>query len=83
MNWITTNIRFPEDDYMELKMTAAMSRKSIAEIVRERVRSNKQDIQKEKSIKLLQEMQEVAKENAKIMKGKSLSKLLIEMRYEQ
>ena len=37
MNWITTNIRFPEEEYMELKMEAAKKRKSVAAIIRERV----------------------------------------------
>lgn len=37
MNWITTNIRFPEDIYMELKIEAAKRRISLAAVVRERV----------------------------------------------
>lgn len=82
MNWITTNIRFPEDLYMELKMQAARERRSVAEIVRERV-VKKKITKKENVEKFMSELDKVAKANAIVMKGKSLSKLLIEMRYEQ
>ena len=41
MNWITTNIRFPEDLYMELKMEAARRRKSVASVVREKLAKKK------------------------------------------
>lgn len=82
MNWITTNIRFPEDVYMELKMQAARERRSVAEIVRERV-VKKKATKKGNIEKFMIELDKVAKANAKVMKGKSLSKLLIEMRYEQ
>jgi len=34
MNWITTNIRLPEDLYMDLKMKAARERKSVASVIR-------------------------------------------------
>lgn len=44
MNWITTNIRFPEDLYLELKLEAAKTRKSVGKIVRERVTKNSSHI---------------------------------------
>lgn len=82
MNWITTNIRFPEDVYMELKMEAARLRKSIAEVVRERVAkrsaSNKKNVKK-----LLRDLEKLAAENARQNPGISFSEKLIEMRYEQ
>ena len=82
MNWITTNIRFPEEEYLELKMEALRHRKSVAQLIRERVFEKK--VSKEKNTeKLMRELDKVASENAKVLKGKSLSKLLIEMRYEQ
>lgn len=37
MNFITTNIRIPEEVYMEIKLEAAKRRKSFAFIVRERI----------------------------------------------
>lgn len=84
MNWITTNIRFPEDMYMELKMEAARKRKSVAGLIREKVgkksvasRRNPEEVKK-----IMAQMRRMAKNNAKYIKG-SLSEALIEMRYEQ
>ncbi|EKD62782.1 MAG: hypothetical protein ACD_52C00057G0002 [uncultured bacterium] len=37
MNWVTTNIRLPEDLYVDLKILAAKRRKSVAAIIRERL----------------------------------------------
>ena len=82
MNWITTNIRFPEDQYMELKLEAARLRKSIAQIVRERV-ARKKTSKKKNVKKLLKEMEKLAAENARQNPGISFSEKLIEMRYEQ
>ncbi len=90
MNWITTNIRFPEDQYMELKMEAARTRKSFAALVRERVTTPKPLNKKatktksDKSVaKFMREIRKLAKETAKQNKGINFSKALIEMRYEQ
>lgn len=83
MNYITTNIRIPEDIYMDLKMQAARERTSIAEIVREKLQPAKGGKSPKSINRLMKEFDRVAKANARAMKGKSLSKLLIEMRYEQ
>ena len=82
MNWITTNIRFPEDLYMELKMEAAQTRKSIAELVRERV-AKKTTSQKRKVSKIMISLEKLAKETARQNKGIDFTKGIIEMRYEQ
>lgn len=82
MNWITTNIRLPEDLYIDFKMQAARQRKSVAEIIRQKL-APKKKLSKNNIQALMKEFDRVAKENARVMKGKSLSKLLIEMRYEQ
>lgn len=37
MNFITTNIRLPEDQYLMLKSEAAKKRKSFAAVVREKL----------------------------------------------
>jgi len=37
MNYITTNIRIPEEDYLKLKAEAAKKRKSLAAIIREKI----------------------------------------------
>lgn len=66
---------------MELKMEALKERKSIAALIREKVSTKAHSRKNTNS--LLRELDRVAKANAKVLKGKSLSKLLIEMRYEQ
>jgi len=82
MNWITTNIRFPEDVYMELKLEAARQRRSVADIVRERV--TKKNTPGKKSLnRLMKELDRLATETARQNKGIDFTKGLIEMRYEQ
>ena len=82
MNWVTTNIRLPDDLYMELKMKAARERKSVAAIIRERL-AGKKTFQKKNTKKLLRELREFRKKMGKEHPGLNLSKALIEMRYEQ
>ena len=86
MKWVATNIRFPEDMYMELKMEAAKKRTSVAKIIRDKVAKkpkSKKNL-KVKTQKLLDELDQIARENSKyVPKGKNFSDLLIEMRYEQ
>jgi len=40
-NYITTNIRLPEEDYLRLKEEAAKARKSLSAIIREKVGGKK------------------------------------------
>jgi len=82
--WIATNIRFPEDLYMELKLEAAKNRISVAKLVRQKV-SQKivyKDNTKELNNKL-KVMDALAKEidqqNPKI----DLSQEVVKMRYEE
>lgn len=82
MNWITTNIRFHEDQYMELKMEAARKRKSIAALVREKV--GKKKVRKKKNVEaVMKELDKLAKETARQNPGLNLTEALIKMRYEQ
>jgi len=37
MNYVTTNIRLPEEDYLRLKGEAAKKRRSLAAVIRERL----------------------------------------------
>jgi hypothetical protein len=86
MNWITTNIRFPEDLYIELKMEALKRRESVAGIVRkavEKIIYKEKQEDKRRGEELLKEIDRIAKRNAKVLKGISLSEELIKMRYEQ
>lgn len=79
MNWITTNLRLPEDLYMDLKLKAAKERKSVAAVIREKLLDTKQKDQ----IDLLKRMKELGEKIAKENKGLNLTKGLIEMRYEE
>lgn len=40
-NYVVTNIRLPEEDYLRLKEEAAKKRKSLSAIIREKVGSKK------------------------------------------
>lgn len=82
MNWITTNLRLPEDIYMDLKMKAAKERKSLAVVIREKLGVKKANTANNVK-KILKSMRELGREIAKENKGLNLTKGLIEMRYEQ
>ena len=79
MNWVTTNLRIPEDTYMELKMKAARERKSVAAVIREKLVIESKQQKADNILELLKSLgRDIAKEN----KGLNLTKSLIEMRYE-
>lgn len=82
MNWITTNLRLPEDLYMDLKMKAAKERKSLADVIRERLGAKKANMA-DNGKKILEKMRKLGEDIAKENKGLNLTKGLIEMRYEQ
>lgn len=82
MNWITTNLRLPEDLYMDLKMKAARERKSLAVVIREKLGAKKANTAGNVK-KILERMQKLGEEIAKENKGINFTKGLIEMRYEQ
>lgn len=77
MNFITTNIRFPEEDYFRLKEEALKKRKSLAALIRDRVTPRKRA---ESAEKILQELRKHAAENAKYLKGIDGTKIIREMR---
>jgi len=82
MNFITTNIRLPEDLYMELKTEAARKRKSLAAVVRERI-ENKNSYGKTNTEIFMKKLEKLARENDRENRGISFSQKLIEMRNEQ
>ena len=79
MNWVTTNIRLPEELYMELKMSAAKERKSVAAVIREKLTGKSSASEQH----LLKRLQQVAGKIAKENKGINFTQGLISMRYEQ
>lgn len=89
MNWIATNIRFSEDQYMKLKIKAAKERKSVAAILRDaafqvtEIESIHED-KSTKADKLIKELKALAKDNAKqAAKNFNWVKALREIRYKE
>ena len=88
MNWIATNIRFPEDQYMRLKQKAAEQRKSLAAVIREATTYvvgsfESQEERQLKAEKFIKEVEKIAKANAKYTKGFDSTKALREIRYNE
>lgn len=88
MNWIATNIRFPEDQYMKLKIKAAKERKSVAAVVREAATKiiefpKSQGDKNRKAEEFIKEVEKIAKANAKYTKGFDSVKALREIRYQE
>lgn len=77
MNYVTTNIRLAEEDYLRLKEEAFKKRKSLAALIRDRVTPRKNVKSPEK---LMQEVRKLARENAKYLKGIDGTKIIREMR---
>ncbi len=82
MNWVTTNIRFPEDLYMALKAEAARQRMSLAAVIRKRLTDTKKRTPAQVA-RIMRGIKKLAAENARQNPGISFSEKLIEMRYEQ
>jgi len=80
MNYVTTNIRIAEEDYLKLKGEAARKRKSFSAIVREKL--NTQSKRQLSPEALMQRVEKHARENAKYTKGFDSVKALREIRYE-
>lgn len=68
-NYVTTNIRLLEEDYLRLKEEAAKKRKSLSAIIRGKIGTDKKKRSDEEVEKLLMELDEIAKENATQLKG--------------
>lgn len=79
MNYVTTNIRISEEDYLRLKNEAAKKRQSFAALIREKVAPNKKS--QKSADKLIIEMRQLAKKNAKLFKNVDAVKTIREIRY--
>ncbi len=90
MNWIATNIRFPEDQYLKLKQKALKDRKSLAAVIREathkivEVEDRNQVDRKKKAVeKFMKDLDKIAEENSKhVPKGFDSTKALRNIRYQ-
>lgn len=78
MNYITTNIRIAEEDYLRLKAESARERKSLSAIIREKIGTKKP--KKKSPQKLLKELENLAKKNVKYFRGLDGVKIIREMR---
>lgn len=80
-NYVTTNIRIPEEDYLRLKAEAAKTRKSLSAVVREKIKAKQKVRSKAEIEKIMREVDKIAQENAKYTKGFDSVKALREIRY--
>lgn len=80
MNYVTTNIRLPEEDYLRLKEEAVGKRKSLAAVIREKVGSKTKQVRSVEQ--LMAETRRLAKKNSQKLKEVDIVKVLREMRYE-
>ena len=80
MNYVTTNIRIPEEDYLRLKAEAAKRRKSLSAIVREKISVRVKVASKTEVERFMARIKRHAKENAEYLKGFDGVKIIREMR---
>lgn len=81
MNFVTTNIRLPEEEYLKLKAEAAKKRKSLAAVIREKITPHKYLNQAEIE-EIMNDLDRIARRNAKKLKGWNSLKALREIRDE-
>lgn len=81
MNYVTTNIRISEEDYLRLKAEAAKKRKSFSAMVRERLTVQNKHSELKMS-NLWERRGRVAANLGKKFKDFDIVKALREMRYE-
>jgi len=83
MNYITTNIRLPEELYMELKLQAARKRSSISALIREQIQTQTVEKEEKRAQDLIKAFDSLSKRIARHNKGINLTKAVIDMRCEQ
>lgn len=79
-NYVTTNIRISEEDYLRLKAEAAKKRTSFSAIIRQNIVKRPMTHSKKEVEQMLKETDELAQENAKYTKGFDIVKTIREMR---
>lgn len=81
MNYVTTNIRISEEDYLKLKAEAAKKRKSLSAVIRERL-SGDIKLQSNNAKNVLERLNNLAKRDAQDFKDIDGVSIIREMRYE-
>ena len=79
-NYVTTNIRIPQEDYLRLKEEAFKKRASLSAIIREKIKVKAS--KETSSDALIKRIRKHASESAKYLKGVDIVKVLREMRYQ-
>lgn len=82
MNFVTTNIRIPEEDYLRLKSEAAKKRKSLAAVIREKIAPSKKGHSYSHVIQLQERRHKVAGVLKNKLRDFDIVQALREMRYE-
>jgi histone H3/H4 len=82
MNYVTTNIRLPEEEYLRLKAEAAKKRTSLASVIREKLGSDEKKLSAHAVRKTLQRLDALARQNTAYFKEIDGTSILREMRYE-
>lgn len=81
MNWIATNIRFPEDEYMQLKLISAQKRESLSSLVRNAVKKTVLKKTKPNAKKIMAKVDRISKALSKsIPENWDTVKVIREMR---
>lgn len=83
MNYVTTNIRLPEENYLKLKEEAFKKKKSLAAVIREKINVNENKWSNTEIERFFSERDKLAKKLSKKLKGFDVVKALREMREEK
>lgn len=82
MNYITTNIRFPEDIYLQLKEEAAKTRMSLSAVVRKKVDADSVNRDRASAAKLIATIDVTAFRLGRKLKGFDATAAIRQMREE-
>ena len=82
-NFITTNIRIPEEDYLTLKDEASRRRISLSAVIRDRIASKSEAHSGDEVEAIMNNIVEIAGKNAKYTKGFDSVKALRQIRYQE
>lgn len=80
-NYVTTNIRLPEEDYLRLKEEAAKNRKSLSAIIRDKI--GVKNTIKQSPAEILMTIRSHVQESKHNLKGIDIVETLREMRYQR
>lgn len=83
MNYVTTNIRFPEDVYLQLKEEAAKTRMSLSAVVRKKVDADSVNRDRASAAKLIATIDATALRLGRKLKGFDATAAIRQMREER